>query len=158
MIIVDRQIKNIFTALGLHTTDIFIINYASVTVMLLLLCLRIVVHALETVPCVKPFIAFHFPCSLPLRHCDSIPSVVPILPICSVTYPLLLFFLVKMHRSIGRGMEVGGPRLNRLISLIYIFDSLPVKYTHVPHDGSGFANRCRDTVTRTQHVVGMEVK
>lgn len=50
----------------------------------------IALHALETN---RFLLLFSCVISLPLRLCDSLPSAVPILPICSFTYPLLLFFL-----------------------------------------------------------------
>lgn len=62
----------------------FIINSASVTVMLL--------HKpLYCVPC--SLWLFLLLCSFSLRLRDSLPSTVPILPFCASTYPLLLLFL-----------------------------------------------------------------
>lgn len=65
LLLIYRHVKSIFAALGLHTTKTFIISYASVTVMVLLLCFCIVLHALETVwNSLSAFVAFLFSCSL----------------------------------------------------------------------------------------------
>lgn len=61
----------------------------------LLLRFCIVLHTLETtcVMCVSVTFLLLLSCSLPVRLCDSLPSAVLILPLCSLTFSLLLFFL-----------------------------------------------------------------
>lgn len=92
LLILYRHIKNIFAANGLHTTNMFIINPACATVMLLLFCFHFVLHALETF-CLHCFFTSSPSLCSPRRLYDSLPPAVPILPICTFTHPLLLFFL-----------------------------------------------------------------
>lgn len=75
LLILYGRIKNIFAALGLHTTDVFTISYAPVIVMPLLFGFCIVLHALKTNGSLCEtrcdFIAFHLSSSFSFPFASS---------------------------------------------------------------------------------------